>query len=273
MTRSIATLGLAVLALGLALAPSAAAFAHGSSGSSGKHSGGDSSSTATPAPTPDEEAAKYIQTVTTSRAGQNDGDAVTSVGKLLSYWNNPSVTSATKQPIPGLVAWYAKRKSATVALAGINALASIGKGPGAKNLASVLEGLLAQKDASPDLVAAAFAGMRTAADPDPSVLAPVIAAISNKDKTIGAKAIDVFGAFETAPAPARKHLFEVLMASFDAMAAAAAKGDDKDATDRWTALASPAAGALGTLAHQQFTDLAAAHKWAVEHGGDTGAWK
>jgi hypothetical protein len=269
MTRRVAMLALVVLAVG----PSAAAFAHGSSGSSSKHSGS-GSSTPAPAPaTPDEEAAQYVQTVTTSRAGQSDGDAVTSVGKLLSYWNNPSVNSATKQPIPGLVAWYAKRKSATVAVAGINALAAIGKGAGAKNLASVLEGLLAQKDASPDLIGAAFAGLKTAADPDPSVLAPVIGAMSNKDKQIAAKAIDVFGAFDTAPVAARKHLFEVLVAAFDAMAAAAAKADDKDAVDRWTTLASPAAGALSTLAHQQFADLAAAHKWALEHGGDNTAWK
>lgn len=268
MIRRIATLGLVVLALGA----SATAFAHGSSGGSGKHSGGGDSSTPA-APTPDDEAAKFITTVITSRTGESDGDAVKSIGKLVGYWKNPSVTQATKQSIPSLVAWYAKRKSVTVATAGINGLGAIGKGPGSKNLSNILDGLLAQKDAPPELVAAAFAGMKAAADPDPSVLAPVIAAVSSKDKTICAKAVDVFGGFDTAPVAARRHLFDVLIAAFDAMSVAAAKGDDKGAVDRWTALASPAAGALGTLSHQQFTDLAAAHKWANQHGGDAGAWK
>lgn len=269
MTCRAASLALVVLALG----PVSTAFAHGSSGGSSKHSGGSGDSSAPSKASPDEEAAKYVETVATSRAGQSDGDAVTSIGKLLGYWKNASVSAATKQPIPGLVAWYAKRKSATVAIAGMNALGAIGKGPGAKNLASVLDALLADKNSSPDLIAAALSGLKAAADPDPPVLAPVIAAMANKDKQIASKAIDVFGAFDAAPVAARKHLFDLLVVAFDAMAGAATKADDKDAADKWAALASPAAGALGALAHQSFADLAAAHKWASEHGGDNIAWK
>ena len=260
MTRRIVALVLVALATG-GVAP---AFAKGSGGS---------------APPPaqkashDEEAAVFIQDVVTTRSSQNDDAAVSSAKHLSGIWKDTAVTAGTKQPIPGLLLWYARRKSSSVALAGIAALGDLGKGPGSQNLTRVLEGLLAQKDAPADRLTAVFAGLKSAADPDPAVVGPLLACLANKDRQIAMKAIDVFGALGAATVATRRHLFDQLLAAFEPMALAAAKPEDKDAVERWALLASPAAGALGALSHHTHADIAAARKWENEHGSEADAWK
>jgi hypothetical protein len=223
--------------------------------------------------TPDDAAAELLRTLAATRYGQSDDDQVASVKKLLGFWKSADVTAATKKPIPGLVQWYAERKSSPVALAGIAGLVDLGRDQGAQRLMHVLDMLLQQKDPPADVTAAAFAGMKTMADPDPSVTRLLLALLLQKSDAVVAKAADVFAGYDAAPAVARKGLFESLLPSFEAMAAAAASAADKAAVDRWAAVAPPATGAVNALSHQQFANLAAARKWFTEHGREAGAWK
>jgi hypothetical protein len=263
MTRKIAWL----LVVALAALPSTALAKGGKGGKKGS---------TPPAPeqkTHDDEAADFIRDLAGAREKQTDEDATAAIKKLVVFWTDMTVEGATKKPIPGLLAWYARRKSPVIALAGINGLVALGKGPGAQQLVRVVESLVASKDAPADQTTAAFNGLKTVADPDLDVTGPVLQWLKHKDKDVVARTVDVLGGYSEATPAVRSKLFGAAIDAFDSMASGAARGADKDAAERWTALSPNAVALLGILAHQQFADLAAAHKWHADHGHEAGAWK
>jgi hypothetical protein len=263
MTRKILALALLALSAG----PTASAFAKGGSSKSPPPA------PPATAPTHDEEAANFIQSVLQTRAGQSASDAEASVKKLTGFWKDAGVSDGTKASIPGLLAWYAHRKQPSVALAGISGLVAVGKGQGSQKLVHVLEALLVTKDTPAEVTTAAFAGLKSMADPDASVTSPLLQFLGKSDPQIVAQTAGVFAGYGAAPGPAKKHLFEQTLAAFEGMAAAGAKTDDKPAVDKWAAVQTPALAELGALSKQSFPDLAAARKWLVDHGHDAESWK
>ena len=254
---------LALLGLVLVAGPAPSALAKGSKGAA----------PAAAKPTHDEECASLLQTLAKTRDAQTDDEALASIKKLDGYWKDATVTAETKKPVSGLVAWYAKRKSAVVAKAAIVALGDMGRGPCAIQLMNLVEGMLLQKDPPADLLAAAFAALKVAADPDPSVTGSLLNLLQNRDKNVVAKAIEVIAAYGPGAAAVRSHLFELSLTAFETMAAVAAKGTDKDAADKWTLVGAPAVSALSALSHKDLADISAARKWYVDHGHDIDAWK
>jgi hypothetical protein len=224
--------------------------------------------------THNDEAAEYLSNLVSLRSGQKDAEAIASVAKLADYWRDQQITADIKAVIPGLLLWYARRHSDAVSLAGVNALAGMGKGQGSQSLARFVDGMLLQKDRSAEAMAAAFKGLQKTADPDPSVVKTLLTAVASREKEVAALAVGAIAAYDKAPPDTKRHLFEQSLSSFEGMSAAAAATDaDKAVVEKWAALGAPALAELDALSHQQFADVPAARKWFTEHGREPGSWK
>ncbi len=259
-----------LFAAALALVASEPALAGG-----GKKKNNNNNDGGTPAPAPqskDDEAVAYIVTLEGTKFRLSDDDSVGAIHKLQGYWKDGDVQSGTKSKIPGMLYWFAQRKSSTVAVAGINALGDLGKGPGTQKLVMLLDGLMMQKDPPADHVAAILASFKNAVDPDPRVVDAVMKVLDS-DAVSAGKAADVFANYMGAPVDAKQKIFEALLLKFEAMIAAAAKPDNKAAVDKWNTLLPNAIGALNGISKQSFQDVPAARKWFGEKGHDAASWR
>jgi len=227
------------------------------------------------APTHDPDAVKFLRALQDSIQRQTDDESVATIKKLVAYWKDPAVKDETKKPIPGLVAWYARRKTVAVALAGVAGLADIGKGEGARNLVAVLDAALERDDASSDVTAAAFAALKRVADPDASVTGALVKLLLHKDDAVVARAADALGGYVGAPAEVRRDLFQDLLRNFEGLASQAqttTKGVNKSALNKWTAVGAAVLGAMNALSHQQLPTMAAARQWFNKHHENLDAW-
>jgi len=235
-----------------------------------------------PASTPshDPDAVEYLRALEGEIQKQTDDESVASVKRLVAYWKDPTVKAETKKPIPGLVAWYARRKTAVVALAGVAGLAEIGKGEGARNLVAVLDAVLVKDDSRPDeenaaVTAAVFGALKKVADPDPAVTGAIVKLFLHPNDSIVARAADALGGYGAAAPEVRRDLFEELLRSFEGVAAqaqASVKGVNKSALNKWVAVGAVVMGSMNALSHQQFATPAAARQWFNDHRGNLGAW-
>lgn len=236
--------------------------------------GGGSSPPPVKQPTKDDECAAYLADIAGKRQSQTDDEATASVKQLVKYWKDGAVKDATKTPIPGLLVWYEKRyddkKKPAVAALAIHGLADIG-GKGVQHLVQILDGLLMQKDPSMELLGAAFDGLKSAADPDAT--RTLFKILVEREPGLAGSALDALGGYAAAAPDAKKRVFEELLGDCETMSAVAAKGTDKAAVDKWTALLSPSLATLGALSRQRFEDLPAARKWLTDHARDPEAWK
>ena len=229
------------------------------------------------APTHDPDAVTFLRTLEATISKQTNDEEIASIKTLVGFWKDPAVKDETKKPIPGLVAWYARRKSTPVALAGIAGLADIGPGEGAQNLVALLGSVLGRDDAAPEVVAGVFAALKKVADPDPAVTDALVKLLVNKDNLVVAKAADTLGGYGAAPGDVRRDLLEQLIRSFEGVASQAQsqpkKAPNRTAMNKWATVGSAVVGAMNALAHQSFTDPAAARRWFNEHHRDADLWK
>jgi hypothetical protein len=230
-------------------------------------------------PTHDPDAVKFMHNLQETIEKQTDADAIASIKQLVAYWKDPAVKDSTKAPMPGLVAWYARRKIPAVGTAGISGLADIGKGEGSKNLVIVLGDLLDRDPPTPQMTAAVFAALKRVADTDGTVIKTLLKLFNYKDDTIVAKAADTLGGYKDAKVELRKDLFEELLKTFEGLSSeahsSAGKGTtpNKSAINKWGVVGGSVLSAMGQLSHQQFADMPAARKWLNEHHRDPDAWK
>jgi hypothetical protein len=225
--------------------------------------------------TDDPDAVQYLRLLEGSIQKQTEDEAVAGVKNLLIYWKDPTVKEETKKEIPGLLAWYARRKDPTVALAGIRALEDVGKGEGAQNLVAVLAVVLDRDDTPSAVTAAVFAALKRVADPDPAVTEPLVKLFVYRDNAVVAKVADVFAGYGDAAPDVRRHLFEELLRSFEGVASqaqATAKGANKSALSKWVAVGGSVLGAMNALSHQQLVTMAAARRWFNDHHRSSNAW-
>lgn len=228
----------------------------------------------------DPEAVEYLKTLEGVIQKQTEAESLSSIRQLVAFWKDAAVKAETKKPIPGLVAWYARRKVEGVALAGVAGLADIGKGEGAKNLVAVLDAVLVKDDSKPDEIGAVvtdavFAALKQVADPDASVTTPIVKLFLHPNDAVVAKAADVFAGYGKAPTAVRRDLFEEMLRSFEGVASqaqAAAKGVNKSALNKWVAVGSAVMGSIDALSHQRFATMAAAREWFNEHKNKIDAW-
>ena len=233
------------------------------------------------APIHDPDAVKFMHNLQDTIEKQTDADALAAVKQLVAYWKDPAVKDSTKQPMPGLVAWYARRKVVPVAMAGISGLADIGKGEGSKHLLVVLGDLLDRDPPTPQMTAAVFSALKRVADPDSAAIKPLLKLFNYKDDTIVAKAIDTLGGYKDAPVDLRKDLFQELLKTFEPLASEAhsstapgkAATANKSALNKWGVVGGPVLSSMGALAHTSFADMPAARKWINDHHRDPDAWK
>jgi hypothetical protein len=229
----------------------------------------------------DEAAAQYLKDLEPKIQKQEPAEAVASVKRLVAYWKDQAVKPETKKPIPGLVAWYARRKVQEVALAGVDGLSEIGRGEGTKSLVALLEPLLPKDDSKPDEVAGAvadavFAALKKVADPDPAVTDPIVKLFVHPSNAVVGKAADVFGGYRAAKATVRRELFEEVLKSFEGVASQAqappSSVANKSATNKWSAIGDAVMRAVNALSHQQFESMAAARAWFNDHKKDLESW-
>jgi hypothetical protein len=229
-----------------------------------------------PAPAPavphEADAVKFMHELQDTIAKQTDDQALASIKQLVAFWKDATDKDSTTAPMPGLVAWYARRKIPAVSAAGIGGLADIGKGEGTRNLLQILDTFLDRDGATATTTAQTFAALKKVADPDPAVVKTLLKYLFYKDDSVIAKAADTLGGYATAPGDLRKELFEELLRNFEGLAAEARKAANKSAANKWGIVGGSVDGALGALAHQSFTDPAAARKWLNEHHRDPAAW-
>jgi hypothetical protein len=264
---------LALVLVALVAATAAPAYAKGSS--SKKNNGGGSSAPTTPDPAPsrEDEAVAYLMNLDNTKYKLSDEDAVSNVRKLLGYWKDETLSAGTKSKAVKLLDWFAHHKDTPVVVAAVAALGEVGKGPGTTKLVMLLDGLMMQKPAPADRVAAVLGALRTAADPDPEITRSIMKTMVDGDGPIATKAADCLGNYGGATVEVKRRLFEEMLVNFETMAAAATKPENAPAVDKWKALSFPAAAALGSLSKQSFADVAAARKWLAEKGRDPAAWK
>lgn len=260
MSRTTLALTLTVLAAGLAAVPAGPARA-------------DDPPPAAAAPSHDADLAQYLKTLEPQIRSQTDEQSVASVKALLDFWKDPAVSADARKPIPGLVAHYAERRSAPVAMAGIAGLGEIGKGEGARHLLGVVDAALSRKEPPAEILAAAFAALKKAADPAEPVTKSLTKLLQYKDDHVIAQAADALGGYGAAPGDVRKDVFEELLKDFEGVASEARKPGNKSALNKWNVVGSSVMGALGSVAHQSFADPAAARKWFNDHRRDVAAWK
>jgi hypothetical protein len=238
-------------------------------------SAGDGAPPAAATTSHDPDAVQYLRALEGAIQRQTDDEAAASVKKLVVFWKDPTVKDATKKPIPGLVAWYARRKAPAVALAGIDGLADIGKGEGAQNLVAVLDVALEHDDTPAQVTAAVFAALKKVADPDPAVTGAIVKLFLHRDNAVVAKAADTFGGYGAAPAEARRGLFETMLRNFEGLASqaqATGKAANKSAQTKWVAVGGAVLGAMNALSHQQLGTIAAARQWFNDHHKNLDAW-
>jgi len=230
----------------------------------------------------DPDAVAYLKALEDAIQKQTDEQAVASVKRLVGYWKDATVKAETKKPIPGLVAWYARRKTADVALAGVAGLGDIGKGEGAKQLVAVLDAVLVKDDSKPDELGAAvtdavFATLKKVADPDAAVTAPIVKLFVHPNDAVVAKAADVFGGYGKAPVDVRRELFEQMLRSFEGVASQAQAAPknvvNKSALNKWSVIGGGVMGAMTALSRQSFETMAAARAWFNDHKKDVADWK
>ena len=233
-------------------------------------------------PSHDPDAVAYLKALEGEIQKQTDEQAAASVKQLVAYWKDATVKAETKKPIPGLVAWYARRKTADVALAGVAGLADIGKGEGAKQLVAVLDALLAKDASKPDEITqkvtdAVFAALKYVADPEPAVTAPIVKLFMHPNDDVVAKAADVFGGYGKAPAEVRRDLFEEMLKTFEGVASSAQAPPknvvNKSALNKWSAINGGVMGAMTALSRQSFETMASARAWFNDHKKDLADWK
>jgi hypothetical protein len=230
------------------------------------------------APAHDPDAVKFMHTLQETIEKQTDAEMQASIKQLVAYWKDPAVKDATKAPMPGLVAWYGRRKSVPVAMAGISGLADIGKGEGSKNLLLLLGDFLDHDPPTPQSLNAVFAALKRVADPDSTVVKTLLKLFNYKDDAVVAKAAETLGGYAAAPGDLRKSLFEELLKTFEGLASEAhappGKGTaNKSAVNKWNVVGGSVVGAMGALAHAQFADMPAAREWLNKHHRDPDAWK
>jgi len=267
MKSTTLALVLAVLAAG----PAASSFADGTTAPP-------PAPTAPVSPTHDPDAVKFMHNLQDTIEKQTDADALAAIKQLVAFWKDPAVKDSTKAPMPGLVAWYARRKVVPVATAGIQGLAEIGKGEGSKNLVIVLGDLIDRDPPTPQMTAAVFAALKRVADPDSAVIKTLLKLFNYKDDAIVAKAADTLGGYKDAKVELRKDLFDELLKTFEGLSSEAhsAPGKaaaNKSALNKWGTVGGSVVGAMGALAHQSFADMPAARKWLNDHHRDPDAWK
>jgi hypothetical protein len=223
----------------------------------------------------DAQAVDFLRALETTIQKQSDEEAVTSVKRLVALWKDPGVRAETKKPIPGLVAWYARRKPVVVALAGIEGLADIGKGEGATNLVAVMNVLLDREGAPEEPRKAVFAALKKVADPDPAVTSALVKLFVHKDDAVAALAADAVGGYRDAPVALRRDLFEELLKRFEGLestAIASGKIAVRSEMEKWAVLRVPVMESMGALAKHPFATMAEARKWFNDHKKDAAAW-
>lgn len=223
-------------------------------------------------PTHDPDAVKFLAALGDKIATQPEDEALASIKQLVAFWKDPAVKDATKEPMPGLLARFAKRKDSPVALAAVAGLADIGKGAGSKNLLVVLDALLERDDLDTDVTKAVFAALKKLADPDEAVVKALLKLFHYKDDGVVAKAAETIGGYRDAPADLRRSLFEDVLKSFEGVESESKRPANKAAFNRWSIVGGAVGDALVALAHRSFTDLAAARQWFNDHHKDDAAW-
>jgi hypothetical protein len=267
MKSTMRILVLAVLAAG----PAASSFADGAPTAP-------PAPTAPVAPTHDPDAVKFMHDLQSTIEKQSDAEALASIKQLVTFWKDPAVKDSTKAPMPGLLAWYGRRKSVPVAMAGISGLVDVGKGEGTRNLLTLLGDFLDHDPPTPQSLNAVFAALKRLADPDGSVIKTLLKLFNYKDDAVVAKAADTLGGYKDAKVELRKDLFDELLKTFEGLSSEAhsppGKGaTNKSALNKWGVVGGSVVGAMGALAHQTFADMPAARKWLNEHHRDPDAWK